>query len=366
MPLAHALRGAGFEVHLAAPREPGWEAIADQGVAVHFLELSRFGIRPHEELRVLATLLRLYRRLRPAIVHHLCLKPSLYGGCSARLAKVPAAISTLTGLGPLFSKRTTKMRMLSAILKRGLKLGFSHPRHQVVVQNPDDGNSLIASGVARRSQVQVIRGSGIDVVEFSPRCEPTGDVIVLMASRLLWEKGVGEFVAAARALRAQGRRTRFLLAGESDPKHPCAVPQATIEQWRDAGDIEWLGWQDDMPTLIAQSHVVCLPSYYGEGIPRVLLEAAACGRPVVTTDSPGCREIVHHRRNGLLVPVRDTTALTQAIASLLDNAPLRASMGSCGREVAVTQFAREHVIEAYVALHRSFLTGQAARSAAGI
>src|SRR5262249_42452818 len=152
---------------------------------------------------------------------------------------------------------------------------------------------------------------------------PNGLPVVLMASRLLWEKGVGEFIAAAKTLRTRGMRARFVLVGEPDRGHPSAVPVAILEHWRNAGDVEWPGWQDDMPTSIAQSHIVCLPSYYGEGVPRILLEAAASGRPIVATDTPGCREIVRHGHNGLLVPVRDIAALAGAIEGLIENAPLR-------------------------------------------
>src|SRR5262249_40107504 len=153
--------------------------------------------------------------------------------------------------------------------------------------------------------------------------EPDGSPVVLMASRVLWEKGVGEFVTAARALRARGVRARFVLVGEPEQGHPSAVPMRTLEHWRHAGEVEWPGWRRDIPACMAQSHLVCLPSYYGEGVPRVLLEAAASGRPIVTTDSPGCREVVRDGENGLLVPARDAEALARALAQLIENGPLR-------------------------------------------
>src|SRR5262249_12301663 len=173
-----------------------------------------------------------------------------------------------------------------------------------------------------------------------------GRPVVLMASRLLWSKGVGEFVTAARVLRNRGIRARFVLVGEPDSGHPSAVPVRTLAHWREARYVEWPGWQLDMPALIAQSHIVCLPSYYGEGVPRILLEAAASGRPIIGTDTPGCREIVRHGHNGLLVPAGDGEALAGAIAQLIENAPLRADMGNRGREIAGIEFSVERVIDA--------------------
>jgi glycosyltransferase involved in cell wall biosynthesis len=289
------------------------------------------------------------------LVYHIGLKPILYGGVAARIAGVPAAVNLFIGWGHLFTTRTMKTRVLRSIAARGLQCSFRHQNHRVIFQNPDDRNRLLASGSVSGDRVVLIKGSGVDLSLFTPKPEPDGPPVVLMASRLLWEKGVGEFVAAARALRARGSRARFILLGEPDPGHPSAVPLPMLAHWRDAGDVEWLGWQPDMPAWMAQSHIVCLPSYYGEGVPRILLEAAASGRPIVTTDSAGCREVVRHGQNGLLIPVRDSEALVGAIAQLIDNAPLRAAMGTRGREIAVTEFSLEQVIDANFAVYCSLL-----------
>lgn len=355
MVLASTLREAGFDVHIAVPREPGLEVISRQGIPVHIFYLRRMSARPLDELRCWVSLVRLYRRLRPTLVHHLSLKPVLYGGVAARIAGVPAAVNTLTGLGHLFTARTAKMRVLRSIVAAGLRFSFSHQNHRLILQNLDDRDSLLASGIVLGDRAVLIKGSGVNLSLFTPDPEPDGPPVVLMASRMLWEKGVGEFVAAARALRARGVRARFVLLGEPDHGHPSAIPLPTLEQWRAAGDVEWLGWRHDMPALMAQSHIVCLPSYYGEGVPHVLLEAAASGRPIVTTDSPGCREVVRHGQNGLLVPVRDGEALIGAIAQLIEDAPLRAAMGARGREIAVTEFSLEQVIDANLAVYRSLL-----------
>jgi glycosyltransferase involved in cell wall biosynthesis len=259
----------------------------------------------------------------------------------------------LTGLGHLFTTRTVKIHFLRWIVERGLGFSFRHPNHRVILQTPHDRDSLIGSGILTGDRVVLIKGSGVDLSLFSPEPEPDGAPVVLMASRLLWQKGVGEFVAAARALHT---RARFLLLGEPDCGHPSAVPALTLENWRDAGDVEWMGWCHDMPTSIAQSHIVCLPSSYGEGIPRILVEAAASGRAIVTTDTPGCREVVRHGDNGIVVPTGNHEALISALAHLIENAPVRKAMGIRAREIALIEFSLKQVNDATIAVYRSLLT----------
>jgi glycosyltransferase involved in cell wall biosynthesis len=355
MALARRMQAAGFEIHVAVPPESGIDVIAGPGIFVHAIPVRRLGVSPLGELRTIIALVRLYRRLRPTLVHHICLKPMLYGGIAARFVGIPAVVDTLTGLGPLFTERSTRLRLLRSVTEMGLRLGLSRQNHRVIFQNPDDRDRLIARRIVPGEKAVLIRGSGVDLSLFRPTPEPAGSPVVLMASRLLWDKGVGEYVAAARVFRQRGLGVRFLLLGLPEEEHPCAIPRSTIERWRDAGDVEWLGWRDDMPALMAASHIVCLPSYYGEGIPRILIEAAASGRPIVTTDSAGCRETVHHGRNGLLVPVRDVEALTAALERLAGNASLRKAMGARGRAIAVQQFGLEHVLEENLAVHHSVL-----------
>jgi glycosyltransferase involved in cell wall biosynthesis len=355
--LVRRLQEAGFEVHVAFPQEVGRAGVSTEDVVVHGIYLRPTNTWPLSELHCVASLYRLYRCSRPALVHHIGLKLTLYGGMAAIFARVPAVIGTFTGLGYLFVTDTTKIRFLRSCVLGALRLLFRHSRHRFIFQNPEDRKCVLGGSSEASYRATLIRGSGVDLSSFIPAPEPDGCPVVLMGSRLLWAKGVGEFVNAARALRARGVRARFVLVGGPDYSHPSAVPIELLDHWRDAGHVEWLGSRHDMPDLIRQSHIVCLPTSYGEGIPRILLEAAASGRPIVATDSPGCREIVRHGLNGLLVPVGDGQALVEALEQLIANVPLRTAMGTRSRQIAVSEFSYEHVIDANLAVYRTLLPG---------
>jgi glycosyltransferase involved in cell wall biosynthesis len=361
--LARRLQSAGFEVHVGLPPASRGEDISQEGIEVHPIYLRRTSTRLYDEVRSCVSLFRLYRRLRPTMVHHITLKPALYGGIAARIAGVPAMVSSLTGLGYLFTTRNLKVRFLRSVVTKGLRFAFGHQCHRVLFQNPEDRNCLLERCNLDSNHAVVIKGSGVNLHIFSPKPEPDGLPVVLMASRLLWTKGVGEFALAAQTLKGRGMKARFVLAGEPDPSHPSSVPAQVLEQWHNSGDLEWLGWRWDIRTVILQSHIICLPSYYGEGVPRVLIEAAASGRPIVTTDSPGCREVVRHEQNGLLIPAGDVKALEAAISRLVHDAPLRSAMGSRGREIAVSEFSIERVWQEHLMAYRSLLTQVGCRSA---
>jgi glycosyltransferase involved in cell wall biosynthesis len=352
--LAHAVLDQGWDVHVALPDEPGLDAIAADGMRAHVFPLDRFSVAPLVELRSIASLVRLYRRLRPDLVHHFSLKPALYGGIAARIASVPA-VSTLTGLGHLFTADPGTSPIMRRLVIAGLRYAGGAGRHVLVVQNAEDRRRLAGWGIGGDGSTELVAGSGIDLSVFHPVPEPPGTPVVLMAGRLLREKGVGDFVAAATELRRGGVDARFVLAGAADEGHPSAIHRATVDGWRAAGVVECLGWQREMPGLIGLSSVVCLPSSYGEGIPRVLAEAAACGRPVVATDIAGCREVVEHGGSGVLVPVGDPDALAGALRRLLDDPSLRESMGARAHELAETRLSQDHVIDRTLSLYRRVL-----------
>ena len=349
--LAVAARQAGYEVTVVTRVGEHGHTIRNAGLRLIPIELSRRGKNPISETMLVAGLIAIYRRERPDIVHHVAMKPVLYGSLAARLAGVRHVVNALAGLGWLFTSESR----LANVLGRGVRFAFRKllNRGAVIVQNPDDMKWFVDLGIDS-SRIHLIRGSGVDVNRFAPTPEPDGEPVVVLAARMLWDKGVGEFVEAARLLRQRGLRVRCVLAGMVDTHNPAMVSEAHLQAWQDEGVVEWIGHQEDMPGVLARSHVVVLPSYR-EGLPKVLLEAAACARSIVATDVPGCREIVRHGDNGLLVPPRDPLALAQAIATLVEDPALRARMGARGRQMAVNEFSSERITGEVLALYQTLL-----------
>ncbi|MDY6943878.1 MAG: glycosyltransferase family 4 protein [Pseudomonadota bacterium] len=359
LPVAKAAVAAGAEVWLAAPDDAKARSrLEAQGIHFCPWALSRRGMNPLGELAAVAALYRIYRQFKPDLVHHVTIKPVLYGSFAARIAGVGAVVNAVPGLGYVF---TTAAGWRGGLLRRAVKtayrLALSSPRVRVIFQNPDDRDTFVSNDLVDQSRAVLIRGSGVDVATFSYAPEPPEPALIVFASRMLWDKGVGEFVAAAQALRQRGINARFALVGEPDTGNPEAVPRSQLQSWHDSGAIEWWGYRNDMPEVLRESHIVCLPSAYGEGVPKILIEAAARGRAIVTTDSPGCREIVQHEVNGLLVPVRDTPALTEALARLIGDSALRSRMGQAGRRLAESEFAVEKVVAASLDVYAELLAG---------
>jgi len=361
MPLARASRAAGFDVHVACPAGDAAENLAREGFPFHPIPLSRSGMNPIAELATLFALYRVFTRLRPDLVHHLRLKPVVYGSLAARLAGVPALANELTGLGYLFTRDGCVTWCLRRLVMLASRVALSHANQRVVYHNPDDRDLFLRAGVLPAEKTLLIKGSGVDTVRFSPHPEPAGLPVILLASRMLWDKGVGEFVEASRTLRSSGIRARFVLVGETDSGNPSAIPTERLREWHKEGIVEWLGFRTDMPDVLNQAHIVCLPSVR-EGLPRVLVEAAACGRALITTDTPGCREVVRNGDNGLLVPVRDAQSLAWACRLLLENAALRKEMGARSRERAVREFTRDYVMAQILELYGSLLGAGTSRA----
>lgn len=354
LPVARVARDAGIEVVVATRLTTHGDAIRAEGFRVRHLDVRRGGLSPLRDLRTIRALWRLCRDESPSLVHNVAMKPVLYGGLAARLAGVPRVVSWVIGLGFMATTRTARARVLRPLLLAALRQVLRGPGSVVVVQNPDD-RAVIAGLGMTPDRIVMIRGNGVDLDRFAPAPEPDGPVRVALVARLIWEKGVGEFVAAARLVRRLRDDVVFTLVGEPDPGNPSAVPIEQLQAWRDEGLVEWRGFVDDVPSVWAASHVAVLPSFYGEGVPKSLIEAAACGRPIVTTDTPGCREIGRHGENALLVPARDATVLADAICRLADDADLRARLGAAGRRIAADEFSDRIVATQMLALWRSLL-----------
>lgn len=354
LPIARAAVAAGFDVTVATHVTTLGDRITAAGCRLVPLKLRRATTNPLSEAAMIAELVPLYRRLKPDIVHHVALKPVVYGSLAARLAGVPHVVNAIAGLGWVFLSDEPVARALRPALLLALRGLLAPRRGRVIVQNPDDRAMLLSTGLARAEQVVMIRGSGVDLAEFAATPIPQGPPLVVLPARLLREKGVHEFVDAARTLKREQPGLRFALVGDRDPSNKGAVPAAQLEAWQREGVVELWGHRTDMPQVCAQSTVVCLPTYR-EGLPKALLEGAAAGRPLVATDVPGCREAVVHGENGLLVPARDAVALADALRELLANPARARAMGARGRELAEREFSVERVVAQTLDLYRSLL-----------
>jgi glycosyltransferase involved in cell wall biosynthesis len=357
LPIAIAAKQAGYEVHIATALDPQLDQrtpqlLASHGLILHELQLTRSGTHPLELLRVFRDLLRLFDRVRPAVVHLVALKPVLLGGMAARLQRLSRVVLAVPGRGSVFSSRGVLPALRRWVVMRMYALAYRSGRSRVIVQNAEDRDYFVQRRVFAHADVRLIRGSGVNTAEFLPEAEPSGPVTVVLASRMLREKGVGDFVAAAAALRNSGVAARFVLVGDPDPGNPHSHSREELEDWVAQGAVEWWGFRADMQQVFAQSHVVCLPTYYGEGVPKVLIEAAACARPIITTNMPGCRDIVHDGHNGLLVAPRDQRALAAALQRLIGDAQLRREMGQRGRTRAEREFDLNAVIGQTLAIYR--------------
>ena len=357
-----AMRDAGWEVHVAAPADAAIEArLAGEGFHLHAIPLGRGGTNPLAELRLLLHLFGLMRRLRPRIVHLVSIKPVIWGGIAARLARVPAAIHAITGLGFLFIRDDAKARLLRGLLQPLYRFALHHRNGLAIFQNPDDLGVFERRDLLPAGRYVMIRGCGVDMQRFSEQPEPAiaaaAPPVVMFPARLLGDKGVREFVFAAERLKAAGSRARFVLVGRRDPDNPTDIGEAQLRAWVEGGTVEHWGFAEDMPAVLAQAHVIVLPSYR-EGLPRGLIEAAAIGRAIVTADAPGCREVVRHEENGLLVPVGDGPATAAAIDRLLRDDALRHRLAAQGRAIAVAEFSVEQFVAESRAAYQALLPGE--------
>ena len=350
LPIALAAREQGYEIHVATGEPDILPKIRAEGFTYHFIPLSRSGRNVFSETRSIIAMYRLMRRVKPTLVHLITIKPVIYGSLAARFARVPAVVAAVTGLGYAFIDHHAEARVLRKIVVQLYRIAFRHKNLKVLFQNDDDKNTLLSFRALKEEQTVLIRGSGVDLSQYVYSNEPeTGPFVVVLASRLLKDKGVVEYVEAAKILKKSGLNVRFLLAGHTDPENPSSIHEGQLEEWAHAKDIEYIGHQDTA-SLFPQVHIVVLPSYR-EGLPRVLVEAAACGRAIVTTDVPGCRAAIIPGKTGLLVKVSDSLSLAEAIHSLLVNTTLRNSMGMEGRKLAEKEFNITQIVDQHLYIY---------------
>ena len=350
LPLALAARSHGFEVAVCTPDGPGVDAIQQHGLTWMDLKMDRGGMNPLRDMMTLLYLLRLYRRWRPDVVHHVTIKPVLYGTFAARLSGVMRVVNAISGMGHLFTIGGWRS-LLGLVLYRVL---LRHPNMAVIVQNRDDLAFFGGSGLVAAENLVLIPGSGVDLAQFKPASRSAEDEarpLIVQTCRMLADKGVREFIQTAGMLRDRYPAARFVLVGAPDPGNPTAIPKAELNAAAASGAIEWWGERADVAEILARATIYCLPSYYREGIPKSLIEAAAAGLPLIAADSAGCRDLVRDGENGLLVPPRDAGALAVAIARLLDDPELRERLGKAARADAEARYGIDGIIAAQLALY---------------
>lgn len=353
LPIALAAKEAGHDVHIVTMAGEAVKTILALGLKHHVLPMSRSGTNPLQELKTIHFLYRLFRQEQADLVHLVTIKPVLYGGIAARLAKIKAVVYAISGLGFIFTRQRKGLDVLKTAAVNLYKLALGHPNSKVIVQNQDDKVVLQRIGALRDNQAVVIKGSGVDMQEFAATPEPMGPVLVTMAARLLKDKGVMEYAEAARLAYAAGDHTTiWQLAGSLDPGNPASLSEVELEQI--ATHLKVLGERRDIAQLYAQSHIIVLPSYR-EGIPKSLLEAAASARPIVTSDVPGCRDTIIPHISGELVPVKDAQALSEAVQALAKDKAKRHAMGEAGRTLAEQEFALPIIVAQHLALYQELL-----------
>jgi len=352
LPSARAALALGYEVALVTRPGRFADAIRAEGIAVHPWPVIRGGTRFLSELRAIVSLFAILRRLRPDVIHNVALKPVVYGTIAGKLAGISDIVNSVTGLGFFFASKKRRARLAGAALLLVLRRLARLRRTITICQNEDDAGLIFSGREGRETGLRLIRGSGVDIRHFTPMPEPGGVPVAALVARMLWEKGVGDLVAAAAILKERHPGLlRIVLVGAVDRENPGAIFEETLKAWQENGLVEWWGPSSDIVSVWRRAHIAVLPSFR-EGLPKALLEAAACGRPIVTTDVPGCRETVEEGVNGFLVPLHDAEALATALYRLAVDPELRERMGQAGRARAVSYFSDEVVSEQLTAVYR--------------
>lgn len=356
--LAKHLREHGADVVMLSPSGPYGKRLEAEGFRWIAVPMTRRSLNPLREAWFLWQLIRIYQRERPDIAHHFTIKCVVYGGLAARLVGVPGIVGAVAGMGFVFASQKALARILRPLVRVLMRIAVGGKNCRIILQNPDDRDALISSAIASPNHTKLIPGSGVNTTRFAPSFldkESIRTRKVLLAARLLWDKGIAEYVAAARQLNRDGLKAEFLLAGEPDAGNPNSVQAEQVDAWSQERIITPLGHVDEMADLLSEIDVMVLPSFYREGVPRSLIEAAAAGLPIITTDTPGCREVVDDGVNGFLVPVGDNNALVDALRRVLEDPALAARMGAAGRVKALAEFDERLVFDRTVDVYRELV-----------
>jgi glycosyltransferase involved in cell wall biosynthesis len=351
LPMARAAARAGYEVHVATRVGKHAAAIEGEGFIVHPLDWERGSLDPLHLVAITRDVRKLYRSLQPALAHHVALAPTIVGSLAALGMPFPQ-LNALAGLGFAYTSREPKARVIRPLFSILLRSLLRRSQATALVQNPDDRKALQALGTPP-SKIVLVPGSGVDTEALQPLPDPPGPITAAFVGRLLHDKGVASLIAAHRLLRERGHSLRLLIAGDADPANPASIPEPTLREWKMLDGVEFLG-HVDIRQVWREAHVAVLPSRR-EGLPLSLLEAAACGRPLVATDVPGCREIARPGVSALLVPPDDPPALADALAALAADAGLRRRLGEAARHLVETEFSSNRIGAEIVGLYRRLI-----------
>jgi len=352
---AIAAKEAGYEVGVVVHCTKYQQAIKDHGLQVFTHNISRSGTNPFRELLSVLQMMRIFRSFKPDIIHLAALKPILVGSLASLLFPKAQIVNAPVGMGYIFSSTDRKARLLRPILRLVLRFVLGRKRTITIIENSDDLRTLVDGKFVKQDQIILIRGTGVQLADFVVTPEPDGPKVVVLIARMLRDKGVVEFVDSARIIKQSHPDVVFWLVGDTDSGNPTSLTSDQIKTWESEGLVTWLGYREDVPQLLQQSDIVCLPSYR-EGFGKVLIEAGAAQRAVVTTNVPGCRESIENGRNGLLVEPRDVMALTQALITLLDNNDLRTAMAAEGRHRVENEFSSEIINAQTLAVYEQVLS----------
>ena len=350
LPLAVAAKDAGFKVHIATSDSSTSPLIKAEGFVHHSVDLKRSRTNILSNLATFISLVKLFRSVNPSLVHLVTIKPVIYGCIAARILRIKSVVAAISGLGTVFIDNSFRGLLRRLLVLKLYKSAFKHPNLAVIFQNKEDRDLFLGKNLIDSKSCHLIRGSGVQISDYPYLPEPDNVPVVVMASRLLIDKGVIEFVESAKILKLEGEDIIFRLIGDSDPDNRTGVSENFLNQCHSEGFVELLGYREDISEQYARANVVCLPSYR-EGLPKSLIEAAACGRAVVTTDVAGCRDAIIPNITGLLCPAKDPKKLATAIKKLILDPNRRQEMGRAGRKLAEVEFAIEHIVRLHLNIY---------------
>ncbi len=357
LPLAVAAKKAGLEVIVATRITNHKDQIERNGIhIINLRHMKRSSLNILRELTAFIELFLLFRKEKPDLVHMVALKPVIYGSLAARLLGGSCMVNALGGLGFIFSSKRVLARFLRPIILSIFRCIFNDRRNRLILQNENDLSLITNKAGVQQRNVRLIPSAGVNLDEYTEQTLPKRTPIVLLASRMIWDKGIGDFVNAARLLSEQGVNARFVLVGEPDNENPSSLSYEQLQKWDKTGIVEWWGFCKKMPQVLSQANIVCLPSYYGEGVPKILIEAMACSRPIVTTNIPGCRELIRDEKNGILVKPKSVTELAGALKQLINDPPLCEKMGREGRLIVKKHYSQNKVIKETLNIYQELLS----------